>query len=235
MNSFMTNGLNNISHPLQVNNFQALISTPFHGTTNAISWSRDLEGDFEEIVNTIAFEGTMLEIDEEDLLALELSEAGSVARETILSDFRSLSELGASPVLNIIANYEADEHPFFPTDVYSFHVDRSPIATDTFLCTYYGDASELISNEHAIQKIQIPEIRKKLREEFTGDEADFEDYLIENFYDLHYEVITEGKEINLGIGHLLRLAVDHPESKVLPCVHRAPKETSERKRLLLIC
>ena len=103
------------------------------------------------------------------------------------------------------------------------------------MCTYYGDASDILPNEFAEQKIWIPEIRKKLRKEFTGDEADFEDYLIENFYDLHYEVITEGKEINLGIGHLLRLAVDHPESKVLPCVHRAPKETSGRKRLLLIC
>jgi hypothetical protein len=78
----MTKSLPNSSNLLQVNNFQALISTPFHGTTNAISWSRELEGDFEEIVNAIAFEGTMLEIDEEDLLALELSEAGRVARET---------------------------------------------------------------------------------------------------------------------------------------------------------
>ena len=231
----MTKTFPNSSNLLNVSNFQALISTPFQGTTNAISWSRELDGDFEEIVNAIAFEGTMLEIDEEDLLAMDLSEAGKVARETILSDFRSLSELGASPVLNIISNYEADEHPFFPTDVYSFHVDRSPIATDTFLCTYYGDASDILPNEFAKQKIWIPEIRKKLRKEFTGDEADFEDYLIENFYDLHYEVITEGKEINLGIGHLLRLAVDHPESKVLPCVHRAPKETSGKKRLLLIC
>jgi len=231
----MTKTFPNSSNLLHVSNFQELISIPFQGTTNAISWSRELEGDFEEIVHAIAFEGTMLEIDEEDLLALELSKAGKVARETILSDFRLLSELGSSPVLNIINNYEADEHPFFPTDVYSFHVDRSPIATDTFLCTYYGDASDILPNEFAEQKIWIPEIRKKLRKEFTGDEADFEDYLIENFYDLHYEVITEGKEINLGIGHLLRLAVDHPESKVLPCVHRAPKETSGRKRLLLIC
>jgi hypothetical protein len=29
------------------------------------------------------------------------------------------------------------------------------------------------------------------------------------------------------------LAVDHPESKVLPCVHRAPAEKTNR--LLLIC
>ena len=231
----MTKTLPSSSNLLHVSNFQELISTPFHGTTNAISWSRELEGNFEEIVNAIAFEGTMLEIDEEDLLALELSEAGKVARETILSDFKLLSELGASPVLNIIANYEADEHPFFPTDVYSFHIDRSPIATDTFLCTYYGDASELISNEDAIQKIQIPEIREQLLKTYTGKKADFETYLRENFFDLHYQELDDAKIVRAGVGHLWRLAVDHPESMVLPCVHRAPKETSGKKRLLMIC
>ena len=88
----MTKSFPKSSNLVHVNNFQDLISTPFQGTTNAISWSRELEGNFEEIVNAIAFEGTMLEIDEEDLLALELSEAGKVARETILSDFRFHTE-----------------------------------------------------------------------------------------------------------------------------------------------
>ncbi len=231
----MTKSFPKSSNLVHVNNFQDLISTPFQGTTNAISWSRELEGDFEEIVNAIAFEGTMLEIDEEDLLALELSEAGKVARETILSDFKLLSELGASPILNIIANYEADEHPFFPTDVYSFHIDRSPIATDTFLCTYYGDASELISNEDAIQKIQVPDIREKIEKAYVGEAIDFDAFVSEHFFDLHYQALEEATIIRAGSGHLWRIAVDHPESKVLPCVHRAPKETSGRKRLLLIC
>ena len=231
----MTKSFPKSSNLVHVNNFQDLISTPFHGTTNAISWSRELEGDFEEIVNAIAFEGTMLEIDEEDLLALELSEAGKVARETILSDFKLLSELGASPVLNIITNYEADEHPFFPKDVYSFHIDRSPIATDTFLCTYYGDASELISNEHAIQKIQIPEIQKKIEKAYIGEATDFDAFVSEHFFDLHYQALEDATIIRADIGHIWRIAVDHPESKVLPCVHRAPRETSRRKRLLLIC
>ena len=231
----MTETLPNSSNLLHVSNFQDLISTPFQGTTNALSWSRELAGDFEEIVNAFHFEGTMMEIDEEDLLGLELSEAGRVARETILTDFKLLSELGASPVLNIMTHYEADEHPFFPTDVYSFHVDRSPIATDTFLCTYYGDASELIPNEDVIQKIQIPEIREQLVQTYTGKEADFEAYLRENFFDLHYQALDDTKIIQAGIGHIWRLAVDHPESKVLPCVHRAPKEKSGKKRLMLIC
>ena len=61
--------------------------------------------------------------------------------------------------------YERDEKfDFISTDVYSFHVDRSPIATDTFLCTYHGTASDIIANEHAEQKILIPEIREKINQ-----------------------------------------------------------------------
>jgi len=231
----MSNTPQNQSSIQKVSTFQDLISTPFQGTCNAISWSRQLEGDFEEIVKAISFEGNMVEIDQEDLLALELSEAGQIARDIILKDFKLLSDYGAAPVLNIIKNYEADEHPFFPTDVYSFHVDRSQIATDTFLCTYFGDASELLPNEFAEQKKGIPEIREKLRLEYLGDESGFEEYLIENYYDLHYQAMTEGKEINLGVGNLWRLAVDHPKSKILPCVHRAPKEKNGCIRLLMIC
>lgn len=231
----MTENLQNSSNLLYVSSFQDLISTPFQGTTNALSWSRELVGDFEEIVHAFHLEGTMMEIDEEDLIGLKLSEVGRVARETLLSDFKLLSELGASPVLNIMTHYEADEHPFFPTDVYSFHVDRSPIATDTFLCTYYGGASELIPNEQTIQKIQIPEIREQLLQNFTGKKADFEMFLEEHFFDLHYQSLDDTKIVRAGIGHLWRLAVDHPESKVLPCVHRAPREGSGKKRLLMIC
>ena len=219
----------------QVSTFQDLISTPFQGACNAINWFRHLEGDFEEIVNAVSFGGTMIELDEEDLLALDLSKAGEIARAIILNDFKLLSDYGAAPVLNIIHHYEADEDPFFSTDVYSFHVDRSPIATDTFLCTYFGDASDILPNEYAKQKISIPEIRTKLREVFQGNDLDFEDYLKENFYDLHYQATSENKIINLGIGHLWRLAVDHPESKVSPCIHRAPQEKSGKKRLLMIC
>jgi hypothetical protein len=37
------------------------------------------------------------------------------------------------------------------------------------------------------------------------------------------------------LGHLWKLAIDHPESPVLPFVHRAPKEKIGQNRLLLIC
>lgn len=222
-------------HLLHVSNFDELINTPFKNPINAISWSRELEGDFEEIIRAIDFEGNILELDEEDLMALNLSEAGKTARNTILSDIKLLNEHGAAPVVNIIKYYEADEHPLFSTDVYSFHVDRSPIATDTFLCTYFGATSEIIPNEQAIQKIQVPEIRKKLLQSYKGEIVDFEKYLSEQFFDLHYETLPNAAITSAGIGHLWRLAVDHPKSEVLPCIHRAPKEKKGQKRLLLIC
>ena len=36
-----------------VTNFQDLVSTPFHGEMNAICWTRELTGDFSEIVKKI--------------------------------------------------------------------------------------------------------------------------------------------------------------------------------------
>ncbi len=70
---------------------------------------------------------------------------------------------GASPVLNLIQCYDRDDTiPFFQPMFSSFHVDRSPIPTDTFLCTYYGDSSEIVPNAEAKQKIHT-EIRAQLK------------------------------------------------------------------------
>lgn len=219
-----------------VSNFNDFISQTFHGSINAICWKRQLIGDFSEIVKKIETTDNIRALEEGELLKLELSEQGQLARDILLSDFHLLKVRGASPTLNIIKNYERDEeHPFFPTDVYSYHVDRSPIPTDTILCTYYGEASDILANSQAEQKILLPEIRHELKTAFHGSDEEFELYLTEHFFDLHYLARPNAQPINLGLGNIWRLAVDHPKSKVLPCIHRAPQEKNGESRLLLIC
>ncbi|MBL4703477.1 MAG: hypothetical protein JKY54_03090, partial [Flavobacteriales bacterium] len=103
-----------------VTNFQDLVSRPFHGEINAICWTRELIGDFSEIVKQVELNGNMATLDEEELRELELSEQGQLAREILLNDLKLLEAHGASPVLNLIKCYERDDiYPFFPTDVYS--------------------------------------------------------------------------------------------------------------------
>ena len=119
-----------------VSTFSELINTDFQGDINAICWERNCVGDFEEIVSKLQLKENITEVFREDLLALKLSEKGNLAREIILNDMQLLTDFGASPSLNLLKNYEGDEEfDFISTDVYSFHVDRSPIATSTFLCT----------------------------------------------------------------------------------------------------
>ena len=123
-----------------VKDFQELVSNPFQGAVNAICWTRKLIGDFSEIVRKVELNGNIATIEEEELRELKLSEQGQLAREVILNDFKKLKAYGSSPILNVIKYYDRDDAvSFFPTDVYSFHVDRSPIPIDTFLCTYYGE------------------------------------------------------------------------------------------------
>lgn len=232
----MNNGSHTENQILCVTNFQDLVSVPFSGSINAVCWKRELQGDFAEIIQAAKLNGNITVLDEEDLNELVLNEQGQLAREILLNDLKLLREHGASPILNIIRCYDTDDtYPFFPTDVYSFHVDRSPIPTDTILCTYHGDPSEILPNEQAEQKVLVPEIRDELRKLYDGTEEGFESFLSENFFDLHYREKPGAIPIGLGLGHMWRLAVDHPESKVLPCVHRAPKEKDGRYRLLMIC
>jgi len=219
-----------------VTNFQDLISTPFHGNINAICWTRQLIGDFAEIVEQIELNENMVELHPEELQRLQLSEQGQLAREILLKDLQLLTAQGAAPTLNLIKAYERDDsYPYFPTDVYSFHIDRSPIPVDTILCTYYGETSEILPNAQAQQKVLVPEIREELKKIYDGQEEDFDSFLEEYFFDLHYLPNPEAQLISLGLGHLCRLAIEHPESKVPPCLHRAPMEKNGRTRLLLIC
>jgi|GEM_PF-49143 len=219
-----------------VTNFQDLISTPFQGEMNAICWTRQLIGDFSEIIKKVEPSGNIATLEEDELRDLQLSEQGQLARNILLNDLKLLQAHGASPILNVIKHYDRDDNdPFFPTDVYSFHVDRSPIATDTFLCTYYGESSEVLPNSQGEQKVLIPEIRDELKKQYSGPDEGFESYLTEHFFDLHYQAKPNARPISLGLGHLWKLAVDHPESKVPPCVHCAPKEKSGQTRLLMIC
>jgi hypothetical protein len=219
-----------------VTNFQELVDRPFYGQMNAVCWTRKLTGDFSEIVSKLELSDNITAVDEEELRELELTEKGHLAREILLNDLNALEAHGASPVLNVIKYYDRDDsYPFFPTDVYSYHVDRSPIPTDTFLCTYNSDPSEILPNSQGTQKILIPEIRAELQKLYYGADEGFESFLTENFFDLHYQAKPDARPISLGLGHLWRLAVDHPGSQVPPCIHRAPKEKSGQNRLLLIC
>jgi hypothetical protein len=219
-----------------VTNFQDLVSTPFHREMNAICWTRKLTGDFSEIVKKIELNENMWVLDKEELRVLQLSEQGQLAREILLNDLELLKAYGASPILNLKKCFEKDDdYPFFATDVYSFHVDRSPVPCDTFLCTYYGECSEILPNAQAIQKVLVPEIREELKKLYPGSGEDFELFLSEHFFDLHYQAKPWARPISLGPGNLWRLAVDHPENQVPPCVHRAPKEKNGQNQLLMIC
>lgn len=225
------------NHQIEVvSTFSELVNTNFQGMVNAFCWERNLVGDFKEIISKLQLKDNITEVYRAHLLALELTENGHIAREIILNDLQLLTDFGASPSLNLLKNYERDdEFDFISTDVYSFHVDRSPVGTSTFLCTYHGASSDILANDQAIQKVLIPEIREKLRELHSGSEEEFEDFLKENYFDLHYQPKPNAQPTNLGLGHLWRLSVDHPEQKVLPCIHRAPVENDGEYRLLLIC
>ena len=219
-----------------VSTFSELVNSKFQGEMNALCWHRDLIGDFKEIVAKLELKENITEVSIEDLLALQLTEHGNFAREIILRDIQLLTDFGASPSLNLLKCYERDDElDFISTDVYSYHIDRSPIETDTFLCTYHGAASDIVPNNQVEQKILIPEIREKLKKLHDGPEAEFETFLEEYFFDLHYQPKPNAKSVNLGLGHLWCLAVDHPKQQVLPCVHRAPTEKDGEYRLLLIC
>ena len=220
-----------------VDSFEVLLATPFADGVNALCWQRSLPGDFAEIVAAIGPIEDITSLDEEDLLSLQLSPAGQLARETLLQDLRLLRQAGLDPNLDCIPTYPRDEEPGpVPTDVYSFHADSATVLADTYLCSYTVAASEGIPNEHAIPRVAIPETRAALLQQYGGpDDEGFRVYLRENCYDLHYSAAEGSLPYSFGLGNLWRIATQCPGSPVPPCIHRAPATLPhDPPRLLLI-
>jgi hypothetical protein len=220
-----------------VQSFDELVTTPFGNGVNALCWPRALPGDFSEVVEKLGVGEGITTLAESRLGALPLSVAGRAAADVLLEDQRLLRALGLSPVLDCIHAYPRDEDTeVVPTDVYSFHADSAPVATDTWLCSYNETATEGLRNEEAQRRVDIAETRAELLRLFGGeDDGEFREYLKENSYDLHYAPVPRAQPFSFGLGNLWRIAVDYPGSPVPPCLHRAPETLpGQAPRLLLI-
>lgn len=221
----------------RVHSFEELVTTPFADGVNALCWPRVLEGDFSEVVERLAVGKGITNIEDARLRALDLSDAGKMARDVLLQDQEWLRARDLLPSLDCIHGYLNDlEARVMRTDVQSFHVDSSTVATDTYLCTYHGPASEGLCNEEALRRVDIPETRAALLKLYCGnDDAAFLDYLNENYFDLHYAPLPQAQPFSFGLGNLWRIATEYPGSPVPPCIHRAPETLAvQPPRLLLI-
>ncbi len=218
----------------RVESFAELLATPFADGVNALCWRRMLPGDFGEVVARLGVGEGIVALDDTRLAGLGLSVAGRVAVETMLEDLRLLRAHDREPVLNCIHGYPRDEDAGpVATDVFSFHADSAPVEADTWLCTYYGVASEGLRNDEAQRRVEVPGTRAALLELFGGeDNDDFREWLADHCYDLHYAPLPGARPFSFGVGHLWRIAVEWPGSAVPPCIHRAPE--SDKPRLLLI-
>ena len=204
---------------------------------NALCWPRFLPGDFAEVVEKIGPGEGILTLDEDFMESLTVTPEGRIAIDIMLADMRLLRDFDLDPVLNCIYAYPRDEDSApIATDVFSFHADSAPMEADTWLCTYYGASSEGLSNEQALKKVNIPEIRQALLKIFGGeDNEDFRNYLNENCYNLHYAAVPGAEPYSFGLGNLWRIATEYPGCPVPPCIHRAPLPSpSATPRLLLI-
>jgi len=220
-----------------VTSFEELLSTPFEGNLNALCWKRTLPGDFGEVVANLGAGSGITTIEEDRLKELSLSNEGKLARDILLADQELLRTQELSPVLDCVNGYHHDmEAGAVPTHVQSFHADSATVVADTYLCTYYGLSSEGVFNEEAIRRVDIPETRALLLEQYGGlDDDGFLEYLNDNYYDLHYVPIPEAQPYSFGVGNLWRIAIEYPDCAVPPCIHRAPATLpGQNPRLLLI-
>ncbi|WP_395742989.1 DUF1826 domain-containing protein [Prosthecobacter sp.] len=220
-----------------VGSFEELVMTPFGDGINALCWPRELPGDFGEIVEKLQVGRGITSLDEARLLALDLSDAGQVAREILLRDQKLLRDRELQPSLDCINGYVNEiESELLRTDVQSWHVDSATVEADTYLCTYSGACSEGLPNEEAVRRVDVPELRAQLLRLYGGeDDEGFREWLNENYLDLHYTALPQARPFSFGLGHLWRIATEWPGSPVPPCVHRAPETVAGRPaRLLLI-
>lgn len=220
-----------------VTSFEALVTTPFAGGVNALCWARSLPGDFGELAEQLRSSRGRMDLTDSILASLTLTAEGRRAADMLLRDEERLRALGLSPILECISDYRRDdpERPI-ATDVYSFHVDRAPIAIDTYLCSYNAPTSEILRNDEAQRRIDIAETRAKLLDVFDGpDDEAFNEYLADNCFDLHYLPRTDARPFSCGVGNLWRIACQFPGCPVPPCIHRAPATVpGHPPRLLLI-
>jgi len=226
------------AHPCvkYVHSFEELLSTPFADGVNALCWERKLPGDFGEVVTHLTGGEGIKRLDATRLRRLSVGPAGQLAVAAMLEDLRLLQQHGLAPELNCITAYPHDEEPGpVATDVFSFHADSAPIEASTWLCTYHGTPSDGLGNDEAVRKIDVPGIRAELLHLFGGSEGDdFNEFLRENCFDLHYAPLPAARPWSFGTGHLWRIACDWPGSPVPPCIHRAPATEPGKPRLLLI-
>ena len=223
----------------RVQSWEELVATPFGEGINALCWERTLPGDYAEVVRLLGGgNGEALRaLEPEELRALRVGPEGRKAVEQMIADFELLRAQDLDPVLNCIYGYPRDEEPGpVVTDVFSFHADRAPFEAATFLCTYHGPSSEGLRPEDAVRRVDVPSTRAALRAAFGGEEgAEFEAFLAEFCYDLHYAPVTRAQPYSFGRGNLWRITTEFPGSPVPPCVHRAPDtQPGDPARLLLI-
>ncbi len=219
-----------------VNSFEELVTTRFEGDINALCWRRSLPGNFSEVLEHLGAGEGINTLDDALLRSLPVGAEGKKAVEVLLQDQELLRARGLDPVLDCIHGYPRDEEfEVISTDVLSFHADSATVEADTYLCTYHGLTSEGVCNDEVRRHVDIPETRARLLKLFGGeDNEEFQEFLNENCYDLHYALLPGAQPYSFGIGNLWRIAVEYPGSPVLPCVHRAPETLPGQSRLLLI-
>ncbi len=220
----------------RVRSFEELRTTPLAEGINALCWERTLPGDYAEVIAKLGPGEGIVAIEDERIVALDLTPAGRLAADAMLADQELLRRHDLAPSLNCVYDcVRGADAGVVPTDVTSFHVDSAPVEVDTWLCTYHGACSEGLRNEDALLKVEIPEIRAALLKEYGGaDDAGFAEFLHEHSYDSHYAPKPGAVPYPFGTFALWRIATRWPGSPVPPCVHRAPENHPGSPRLLLI-